>query len=109
MNFNLTAFWSNFYKIIIAVGVISLFYNIVIEPKVAAGWDFKGPVEKVWYSEKGTPSITVNGKEYWVFHLIWNNGTKIDKGDTVIKQKGDLRLKLIKPNTRDTIYYNYNE
>jgi hypothetical protein len=101
--------WSNMYKIIIAVFIFLIFIDIVIKPKKALRWSFKGPVEKVWYDRKGIPFITIKGKEYDVFYFDWDFETKIEKGDTVIKQKGDLRLKLIRPNTRDTIYYNSNE
>lgn len=66
-------------------------------------WDFKGVVEQVTKSLT-TTTITVNGKSYILETLKLKPGIDIQKGDTVIKKKGDLMLKMIKPGTRDTIY-----
>jgi len=65
---------------------------------------FKGAAEKVYYNVKGIPHITINGKEYNLIGTIKNLDYKIQEGDTVIKQKHDLRIKIIRPNSRDTIY-----
>jgi len=67
---------------------------------------FTGPVERVWYDNKGYPFVIVNGREYYLGDAIWHFNVKIHKGDTIVKQKGDLRIKIIKPHTKDTIYYN---
>lgn len=74
------------------------------EPKKALKWNFKGAVEKVRYDDEGNPWVTVNDKEYFLFYTIWDSNVKIHKGDTIIKEKGDLRIKLIRPNSKDTIY-----
>ena len=65
---------------------------------------FKGAVRKIYYNVKDIPYITVNGKEYNLIGTIRNLDYKIQKGDTIIKQKGDIRIKIIRPDSRDTIY-----
>ena len=67
-------------------------------------WSFKGVVEKVHYTYQGIPYVTVNGKEYNLNGANTTLDYKIKKGDTIIKQKGDIRIKIIRPNSRDTIY-----
>ena len=70
---------------------------------------FKGVVEKIHYNIQEYPTITLNGKKYDLTHMKWHRNFMIHVGDTIIKIKGDPRIKLIKPNTRDTIYFNdYN-
>jgi hypothetical protein len=72
--------------------------------KKSLNWSFKGVVEKVHYSDKGIPDVTVNGAEYYLFYTVMDIDYRIQRGDTLIKQKGDLRIKVIRPHTRDTIY-----
>ena len=75
-----------------------------IEPKKVRKWNFKGVVEKVRYDNQKHAYVTVNGTEYFLFYTIWDSDVKISKGDTIIKEPGDLRIKLIKPNSKDTLY-----
>ena len=70
-------------------------------------WDFKGVVQKIAKTlTSNTPIVTINGKDYDLARLHINPGIIIDKGDTIIKKKGDTLIRLIKPNTKDTIYCN---
>jgi len=70
-------------------------------------WDIKGVVQQVSRSmTSNTPVVTVNGKEYDLTGLHTKQGINITKGDTIFKAKGDTVIKLIKPNTKDTIYCN---
>jgi hypothetical protein len=74
--------------------------------KETVEWQFNGPVQTIKYSPQYRPIFTIDGKEYNAFHMIWNVGTKIHIGDTLIKYKGDNRLILIRRNSKDTIYFN---
>ena len=49
-------------------------------PKQVLKWNFKGPVEKVWYDAKGYPTVIVHGKEYDLFYAIWHFETKNPQG-----------------------------
>jgi hypothetical protein len=69
-------------------------------------WRFKGVVQKVWYSEKNYPYVIVAGKEYYLNYTTWHFDVKILVGDTIIKERDDLRIKIIKPGSTDTIYFN---
>ena len=67
--------------------------------------NFKGPVESMHYDYQKPPYVIVNNKEYDLVALfILDLRYTIQVGDTIIKQKVDLRIKIIKPNTKDTIY-----
>jgi|GEM_PF-3863806 len=72
--------------------------------KKSLKWSFKGAVEKVYYSDKGIPEVTVNGNQYYLFYAVMDINYRIQKGDTLIKQKGDFRIKVIRPYSKDTIY-----
>jgi hypothetical protein len=67
---------------------------------------FKGVVEKIHYNTQGYPTITLNGKKHDLINMKWHRDFIIHTDDTIIKIKGDSRIKLLKPNSRDTIYFN---
>ena len=83
---------------------VIIFY--FVDRRKNLNWNFKGVVEKVWYDKTAFPHVTVNGTEYDLRIAIWDFNIKINKGDTIIKKKGDERILLIRPKTRDTIYPN---
>jgi hypothetical protein len=92
---------------ILAVLLILYFIKKRIDmPTTIEGWSFKGPVEKIWYDDKHIPFVLVNGVEYNLYGTIWHFGDIIHVGDTIIKQKGDRRIRLIRRNTKDTVFYN---
>ena len=61
----------------------------------AYNWEFNGRVQKIWYDQKGIPTIEINGKTYNLFYIIWNFGRKISVGDSVIKIKGNKKIRVI--------------
>jgi len=98
-------------RVVLALITVSFILSAIISvhtkkdsEKTSLNWSFKGIVEKVSYSDKRIPTVTVNGKEYYLFYTIMDIGYNIQKGDTIIKQRDDLRIKVIRPNTKDTIY-----
>lgn len=64
---------------------------------------FNGTVQNVTYSIKGYPTVTINGTNYPLDYPYWNFSIPIGKGDRIIKKKGEMNLKLIKRNRKDTI------
>ena len=84
--------------------VIFSVFNKPIESKKSLKWHFKGTVEYVYYNDKNTPHVVVNNKKYDLFYAIWDKSIKINVGDTLIKQKGSLLIKLIRKNGTDTLY-----
>ena len=97
---------SNYFKFLIIIILIVIIISYYIKPKLVKAWDFKGPVKDVYYDIKGYPTITINGDSYYLFYTMWHIDVQINIGDTIIKKKGDLRIKLIRQNSHDTIYYN---
>jgi len=64
---------------------------------------FNGIVQNVTYSIKGYPTVTINGTNYPLDYPNWGFRVPIEKGDKLIKKKGEMNLKLIKRNRKDTI------
>jgi hypothetical protein len=66
---------------------------------------FSGVVQKVEYDIKGDATITINGS---VYQLIWNNwsfGGQIQKGDSLVKVKNTLKIKLVKEKSKEVIFF----
>ena len=64
---------------------------------------FTGVIEKITYSEKKRPKVTVNGKAYPLI-TNWRFNNNIEVGDSLIKVKGSTVYKLVKYNTREVIF-----
>jgi hypothetical protein len=100
---------SLYFRIIACILIISsIIYSKGLKEN-ARNWNFKGPVQKIWYDVKGVPFVTVRGREYNLYNVFWHFNIKIHTGDTIIKNKGDRRIKMIFRNSKDTIYFNDRE
>ncbi|MEB0260205.1 MULTISPECIES: hypothetical protein [unclassified Mucilaginibacter] len=109
MSFKIRNPWNYIFPIVVCLLIIGGYINKNLQPKLVETWHFKGPVEKVKYNIQGTPLVTIRNKEYNLHWTTWHNDAKIYKGDTLIKEKGDRRVKLIRQNSKDTIYFNTSE
>ncbi len=65
--------------------------------------EFNGIVEDVSYDFQKVPTVIINGKEYTISYTSYSFPVKIEIGDKMIKKRKDIRLLLIKPNSKDTI------
>jgi hypothetical protein len=63
---------------------------------------FKGIVQKVAYPSFGySPTITVNNCQYDLEYIRWyDDGAKVEVGDSVVKEKGTQLMSLIKKNKK---------
>jgi hypothetical protein len=104
MDLNTKEGYDSFVKVAFLVIVIIFVIASITEPKKALEWSFRGPVQKVSYDGQHTPSVTVNHKEYYLYNVKWDREIEIHVGDIIIKEKGDLLIKLVRKNTKDTIY-----
>jgi hypothetical protein len=62
-------------------------------------------VQSVTYNDKGSPTVVINGQKY---ALIWNDWLvhyKIEAGDSLIKEKNTLMLKLVKQKTGEINFF----
>jgi hypothetical protein len=95
--------------VLIAVAIILVLFGIYKRSSVtqkAIKWHFSGPVENVRYDVKKYPWVIINGIEFNLYYTTWDFNVKINKGDTLIKQVDDIRIKLIRQGTHDTISFN---
>ncbi|WP_413670501.1 hypothetical protein ACEN9X_11480 [Mucilaginibacter sp. Mucisp86] len=67
--------------------------------------EFNGKVEKVIYSIKGEPTVSINGKTFDLPVNLWDFSHKIEKGDSLIKSKDSMVIKLIKYKTGQVIFF----
>jgi hypothetical protein len=95
--------------LLVAVAIILIFFGIYKRSSItqkAIRWHFSGPVENVRYDVKKYPWVIVNGMEYNLYYTTWDFNVRINKGDTLIKRAGDIRIKLIRQGMHDTISFN---
>jgi len=92
------------------IGLVILFLCLFIYgqggKKRLRNSNFKGPVQKVWYDAAGFPIVIVNGKVHFLYD--WRFNHEIREGDTIIKDKGDKRIKVIHRDSKDTLFF-YDE
>lgn len=100
-----TKLWKYSLPLFLVLILISNWYHSVRGPKLARDIHFRGPVTKVYYDQRHHPYITIKGKERNLDWMIWDRYCTINVGDTIIKSKGDLKVKLIKRNSKDTISF----
>jgi len=77
----------------------------VRERLIEKNYQFKGIIDSVAYSINGSPDVFINGKKYALTYNIWNLTRKMAKGDSLIKRKNQMILKLVKKQSGETIYF----
>jgi hypothetical protein len=90
------------------VAVLFLFFIFYSSKKTYhrnLDYEFDGKVESVFYDVKGTPTIMINKKEYFLTFYDWDIDHQIEKGDSLEKRKGTMLIKLIKFDSKKTIYF----
>jgi hypothetical protein len=95
--------------LLFVVVIILIFFGLYKRKSIAekaVRWHFNGPVENVRYDVKRYPWVVINGTEFNLYYTVWDFNVKINKGDTLIKDTGDTRIKLIRQGTHDTISFN---
>ena len=62
-------------------------------------YHFNGIVDSVSYDIKGFATIIVKGSHYYLGDTGWDfDHNRIQKGDSIIKERNSMIIKLIKPN-----------
>lgn len=79
--------------------LLANFYFLNRSSKVNLRHEFNGAVEDVRYDTKGTPYVTIGQTTYYL-SASWDFKHLIEKGDTLQKRAGDLKVTLIKKNNK---------
>ncbi|OCX51589.1 hypothetical protein BEL04_16330 [Mucilaginibacter sp. PPCGB 2223] len=66
---------------------------------------FEGTVQDIHYDIKGDITVTIQGKVYTPISNNWAFRGKVQKGDSLIKYKNSLVIKLIKQTTKEVIIF----
>jgi PBP1b-binding outer membrane lipoprotein LpoB len=88
--------------------VASLFYmcawivNAVADVK-EENYQINGTIQKITYSVKGTPKVTVNS-EMHALSTSWRFNEKMAVGDSLIKEQNTMTYKLIKHETGEVFF-----
>ena len=90
--------------VFIAVMIIALILGIRLTQKGRIenlNYQFDGVVDSVSYDIKGYATITVKGSHYYLGGTSWDfNHNRIQKGDSILKKRNSMIVKLIKPDGR---------
>jgi len=89
-------------KKLILIAILSFFffitaiyyYNNLTQKNLPLA--FNGKVENVFYSIKGEPTVSINNKTFNLPVNLWDFNHKIEKGDSLIKLKDSMIIKLVK-------------
>ncbi len=82
-----------------AIGfVVLIFYSIHWHYKYL-NYQFNGRVDSIAYGDKGVPIVIIKGNTYFLEAVDWNfqDSHLIQKGDSLVKNKNSIIVKLIKP------------
>ncbi|OCX51501.1 hypothetical protein BEL04_15870 [Mucilaginibacter sp. PPCGB 2223] len=84
--------------------IILTIYSTIISRNQNLEYQFNGRVDSVYYTSKGEPYIFVKKVKYYLSDRDWDfNQNRIQKGDSVIKKKNSMIIKLFKSNAKAII------
>lgn len=88
--------------ILLGLGAIFILINTPYfyykNKKTSLSYQFQGRVDSVWYDDKGGPTIKVNGNKYDLLVNYWDFNHQIEVGDSLIKVKNSMLVRIIKKN-----------
>jgi hypothetical protein len=83
---------------VICLAVIAIYINNKSRDKNLA-YQFNGVVDTVFYNVQGKATIFMHDTDYNLSEPNWDfDHNRIQAGDSMIKKKGSMIIKLIKPN-----------
>lgn len=81
--------------IVVVLFFIVTFFNFLGGKFQRKALHFSGVIEKIRYDKKMIPIVTVNGKSYYL-SALGSFHKEVNVGDSVVKHRGDLKLKIVK-------------
>ncbi|WP_448697711.1 hypothetical protein ACFGVR_13200 [Mucilaginibacter sp. AW1-3] len=81
-------------------GLVVLVFLYFRANYVYSNYSFNGRVDSVFFSDKRAPVVLIDKKKYVLEAADWNiqDSCLIHKGDSMIKNKGSLVIKLVRLN-----------
>jgi len=90
-----------FFATFIVVVIIWTIYSTRKSRSENLHYQFNGMIDSVYYTVKGEPYIFVKKVEYYLSDGSWDfDHDRIQKGDSIVKQKNSLVIKVFKPDGR---------
>ena len=93
---------SKFPLILLAAGFLFLVIVIPIfylkSRNEALAYHFNGRIDSVSYDNKGIPTIVIHKVKYNLLANFWNFEHELQVGDSLIKEKNSLEVKIFKKN-----------
>lgn len=98
-------------KRLILIGILAFllftiaiyYYNNLTQKNLPL--EFNGKVENVSYSIKGEPTVSINNKTFNLPVNLWDFNHKIERGDSLIKLKDSMVIKLVKYKSRQVLLF----
>jgi hypothetical protein len=97
---------NKFLLIIVSLGIVVYIFFCFKEIKQMKEMEFNGIVQDVQYDIKGGATIKINNVIYEPASNNWTFRGQIQKGDSLVKLKNTMDIKLIKQKTGREIIFN---
>jgi len=97
---------NKFVLIIVSLGIIVYIFFCIRESKQMKDMEFNGIVQDIQYNIKGGATIKINNVIYEPASNNWVFRGEIQNGDSLIKLKNSMDIKLIKQKTGREIIFN---
>lgn len=89
--------------LVLILGAVALPYFYYKEKAKCLSYQFDGTVDSVSYSVKGEPTIKIHGNKYDLSVNFWDFNRQIEAGDSLIKVKDSMVVRIFKKNGTLTI------
>ena len=93
------------YLLAAVIFIASTIYSDIKDDDLYLKCHFKGVVKKIDYNDKSTPTVTINSRTYGLAGSHFNFNRLIEKGDSLEKDSGRTKIKLIKHNGGKVIVF----
>lgn len=86
------------FGIVLILGAIALPYTYYKAKAKCLSYEFDGTVDSISYSVKGEPTIKIHGNKYNLPVNFWDFKRQIEVGDSLIKAKDSMVVRIFKKN-----------
>ena len=89
----------SFFIVVVLTMIISGIYINHKNKLIDLNYQFNGKVDSANYNIKGEATVIIKGIKYDLSDFNWDfDHNRIQKGDSIVKEKNSMIIKLIKPN-----------
>jgi hypothetical protein len=93
-------------KVFFGFSLITIFFFVFLRIKghqEDVNYQFNGRIDSVSYDIKGSPTILVNGRSYYLSGNDWLFRAPLEKGDSIMKKSKLMTIKVTRHSTGETL------